>query len=644
MIPQSYFQPANLAKSIASPINSYIDIIEHEQTINKNLLAVSNSEKIVSKMSLKEKIGQKIMLDFRYWREPGQTNDKLDMVQLTETIKKIIKENHIGGVILFANNLKDVEQIRKLAEDLGKIFPANGIPLFIATDSEGGSVFRLPRGEFSSFAGNMALGAAVEGTGEMNLAYKQASVMGRDLSSLGINTNFAPVMDVNSNQDNPVINVRSFGDNPTNVSLLARQTIAGFGSKNIVSVAKHFPGHGDTVTDSHVGLPVVNKSRRDAYTIDLAPYCDAILSGESPDMIMTAHIQYPALDDTKVKNKRGEDIILPATLSKKIQTDLLRNKLGFKGVTITDALDMKAISDNFDIDTVMERVFQAGVDIALMPVRIYSAEDVHKLEILINNLSRKITASILDEHDISISVSRIIDLKSARGILSRFPMIGHYDKTLSKILEKHIAETSITLLKNVKGLIPLNNKNRSIYILMPWSEQSAAIRHTLVENGYRRVKDGNLSETGWRQQQTEIYRCAVFITGNMSDRANAVGSNDVSLHPDNPRLFEKSAVHRALLFAKRENKKVVYLSLKAPYDVIDYDRQADAVLATYSFYGSDGHNRRGLSLNAAAEIIIGRLPPRGKLPVNIYEVDNCGNSIKLRYPRGFGLTGNHGRP
>ncbi|XBS68993.1 glycoside hydrolase family 3 N-terminal domain-containing protein [Acerihabitans sp. KWT182] len=592
-------------------------------------------------MTIKEKIGQKIMLDFRYWQEGNQANVKQDMVQLTATIKSIIKDNHIGGIILFANNLKNQRQIQKLADDLRELTPVGGIPLFIATDNEGGSVFRLPRGEFCSFPGNMALSAAVAGTGNKKLAYRQASVISRDLLALGINTNFAPVMDVNSNQDNPVINIRSFGDCPARVSQLAKETLAGMRSKNMVSVAKHFPGHGDTKTDSHVALPRVDKNRDDAHAIDLAPYRDAIAAGEAPDMIMTAHIQYPALDDSVMKNLRGDNIIRPATLSKKIQTDLLRGELGYQGVTITDALDMKAITDNFDIHVVMEEVFKAGVDIALMPIRIYRPEDTPKLEKMIDKLAEKITAKAIDANAVSASVQRILDLKRERNIMTAFPRPVYSNMTLSYALEKEIADNSITLLKNAAKLIPLKDKAQSIYILMPWREQSAAIHYTLHSNGYSSIKHGNFSDTNWCLQQACILKCDVLIIGNMSGGASSGEAPELA----GPGAYDAGAVRRAIVFAKTQVKtkerKVIFLSLKSPYDVVNFDAAADAVLATYSFYGFDHIARRGRSLNATADVIIGNVPPRGKLPVDINNLHSRGYTATPRYPRGFGLTLNY---
>ncbi|WP_248768390.1 glycoside hydrolase family 3 N-terminal domain-containing protein [Pseudomonas sp. MWU12-2345] len=172
-------------------------------------------------MTIEEKIGQKIMLDFRYWDPAGKAT--LDMTQPDDTIKTLILDHHIGGVILFANNLKDRDQIARLTSWYASLETSTGLRLFIATDNEGGNVFRLPRGEYASFSGNMALSAAIEGGADRQLAYEQGKQMAQDMKSLHINTNFAPVVDVNANPANPVINVRAFSDDAATIADLAQR-------------------------------------------------------------------------------------------------------------------------------------------------------------------------------------------------------------------------------------------------------------------------------------------------------------------------------------------------------------------------------------------------------------------------------------
>ncbi|CAK8737676.1 Beta-hexosaminidase [Sodalis praecaptivus] len=288
----------------------------------------------------------------------------------------------------------------------------------------------------------MALGALYEGHGESALPYLQGKIMAQELCSLGLNLNFAPVVDVNSNQANPVINVRAFGDCPAQVDRLARQMVKG--SAQIVTCYKHFPGHGDTHTDSHLNLPRVDRNREQAYAVDLAPYIAAIADNDAPDMIMTAHIQYPALDDSLITRLDGEDIIVPATLSRRIQHHMLRQEMGYRGVTITDALDMKAISDHFDPRDVVKRVFNAGVDIALMPVSVQAADEEDKLRELIDYIVAQVERGEIDSEEIDVSVARILTLKRAKTSLR------------ARRLPPRSARPSGAWRKRWKALLPIN--------------------------------------------------------------------------------------------------------------------------------------------------------------------------------------------
>ncbi|AIV62578.1 hypothetical protein X993_258 [Burkholderia pseudomallei K42] len=348
----------------------------------------SRADAIVERMTTRQKVGQKLMMAFRYWCPDGQPACTTGMTEFPDAARDALRENGIGGVILFSNNLTGIEQTRRLIDGIRAV-PAADSPLglMIGIDEEGGNVFRLPRVEATAFAGNMALGAAYEATRDDRLAYDMGRVLAAEIAAVGFNVNFAPDVDVNSNPLNPVINVRAFGDDPATIGLLGRRMVQGMKSERVIGTFKHFPGHGDTDTDSHYGLPVVIKSRADAYAIDLAPYRQAIEAGEAPDMIMTAHIQYPSLDDTRVATRTGEQMIAPATMSRRIQHDILRGEFGYQGVTITDALDMKGIAGFFDEDDAVVKVFQADVDIALMPVEFRTAADAGRLAALVDRVA-----------------------------------------------------------------------------------------------------------------------------------------------------------------------------------------------------------------------------------------------------------------
>lgn len=207
-------------------------------------------------------------------------------------------------------------------------------------------------------------------------AAKTGRAIAQQLSHLGFSVNFAPVLDVNSNPDNPIINVRSYGEQASLVGYAGADAIQAMQSVGIAAAAKHFPGHGDTQVDSHVGLPSVNHAIDDIYKVDLAPFIQVIANPNTqPDMIMTAHIQYPALDSTEFVSRSGDKTILPATLSKKILTGLLREELGYTGLIITDSLEMAAITQFLSPQQAVIKAFKAGADITLMPFKISSSQD-----------------------------------------------------------------------------------------------------------------------------------------------------------------------------------------------------------------------------------------------------------------------------
>ncbi len=651
-----------------------------ETALAAGLVDAKNVQLRVDQMTLAEQIGQKIMIDARYFNDNEDAKCFPDMTKLPASLKAAISRLHLGGFILFSNNLVSTSQIQALTRELAELGSGNGYRLFIATDNEGGNVFRLPRGEYRAFPGNMALGAIADEATAKRLAFAQGQCMGEDLLSLGINTNFAPVADVNSNQSNPVINVRSYGDSPEQVGILAKQTASGLANAGVIASLKHFPGHGDTHIDSHFGLPQVTRSREEAEAIDLLPFRKAIAQSTGSrqiPMIMTAHIQYAALDDTKITNSQGKHVVVPATMSRKIQTDLLRHEMGFDGVTITDALDMKAISNNFTNEQVIEYVFNAGVDIALMPINIYSQSDIERLESLIDLVIKRVESGAIDRKEITESARRIIELK-LRYNLTAESLAASEASTIAaastefaqsissthaacvtanvnglqmsaasrldnaKAIEIDIARQSITLLKNADSIIPLYDKKQKIFIAMPWQEQGEAMKSTFKAEGFLAIDSVKIGELSWQDLCKHLDDCDVLIVGSMSTAVSPVEKDgvvkefppEVSLNPPGDPTSSDYLLH-VMRYAKRQHKKLIHITLRAPYDIIRYDDIADGILATYSYYGVENGIRKGVSLNAVAEIITGKTAATGILPVNIHNLDSQGNPTELKYPRGF---------
>nr|WP_153102403.1 glycoside hydrolase family 3 protein [Paraburkholderia hayleyella] len=650
---------------------------------NTTLEMQANS--IVEKMSTREKVGQKIMMAFRYWCSDAQPDCTSGMTEFPDAAGNALRDNGIGGVILFSNNLIGIEQTQRLISKIKRSVPQDQpVGLLIGTDEEGGNVFRLPRIEATSMPGNMALGAAYEATQDSRLAYDEGRVLAAEIAATGFNVNFAPDVDVNSNPLNPVINVRSYGDDPATISLLGRRAAQGMASQGVIGTFKHFPGHGDTTTDSHYGLPVVNKSRADAYAIDLAPYRQAIVSGEVPDMIMTAHIQYPALDDTHITTRTGEQMIVPATMSRKIQHDILRDELGYRGVTITDALDMKGIADFFEQADAVIRIFQADVDIALMPVEFRTEADAGRLTALVDRVTAAVEAGQINRAELERSVSRIVQMKLRNGVTPNgrghpVPDLASIGSPEHRAIEHDITQKSITLLHNANATLPLQAQGKRIFILTPWGEQAEAMRRRFAELGYPLVTGAKLSNTPWPIQKQAIDMADIVIVGTLSSGVTPVERNG---DPDAPTVRQQllamrqpsamsgiegslvfnvdddrpaSTAHASILrglqaaapseaqqlryameYAKAARKTLIHVSMRAPYDVVTYDDIADATLATYSYYGYEG-GLRGPSMPVAVDVMLGVQRPVGKLPVVIHAQNADGTLGPLRYPRGFGL-------
>lgn len=347
-------------------------------------------------LSLTQKIGQMMCLDFRFWNQKSFT-------EINPEIKEIIAKYHIGSIILFSQNFETKDQIKKLISDLQAAAKESGNPpLLICVDQEGGKVERFAFGR-ERLKNNSELKTEKE-------AFEKGQVIGKELKELGINCNLAPVVDVNSNPKNPIINVRSFSDKADIVSKFGKSFMEGLHSQNIISTAKHFPGHGDTDVDSHLGLPRMNKSLEELEFTELKPFETMINS--NVDMIMTAHIELPQIEKNIITSKKsGKKFFVPATVSKTTLTDLLRNKMSFDGVIITDAMNMKAISDNFEEWEATKLAIKAGADIVLMPTILRSKSDVIKLDSIFENLKNAITSNEISEIQINESISRLLKLK-----------------------------------------------------------------------------------------------------------------------------------------------------------------------------------------------------------------------------------------
>jgi beta-N-acetylhexosaminidase len=363
---------------------------------------VDNISKQIKNMSLTEKIGQLVIAGI-----DGYEND--------EHSKELIEKYKVGGFILLGQNIKDTKQTLELVNSLKISNSKNKTPLFLSIDEEGGRITRLPK-EFAKLPTNKVIGEK----NNSSLSYKIGSLLGEEVKAFGLNMNFAPVLDVNSNQQNPVIGDRSFGSSVDIVSKLGIQTMKGIQSQNIVAGVKHFPGHGDTSVDSHVGLPVVNNDLYRLKSLELIPFSKAIENGA--DVVMVAHILLPKIDKEN-----------PASFSKIVITDVLRNYLKYDGVVITDDMTMGAVVKNYDIGEAAVKSLNAGSDIILV------CHDFDKETAVIKAINSAVQNKTVTEKSIDEKVYRVLNLKQKYNIK---------DEKISSVNVKAINDKINTLVKD----------------------------------------------------------------------------------------------------------------------------------------------------------------------------------------------------
>ncbi|WP_052092271.1 beta-N-acetylhexosaminidase [Paenibacillus sp. FSL H7-0357] len=344
----------------------------------------SGLDMVVAEMSLSDKIGQMLMCGFEGTAVPD------------DGIRELVAKGGIGGVIYFARNVETPEQVARMTAELQRAAAEGGkAPLWISIDQEGGMVARITEG-VALMPGGMAIAAA----GSVEDAYRAALISGRELSAMGINLNYAPVLDVNNNARNPVIGVRSFGESPEKVADYGAATIRGFQDAGVAATAKHFPGHGDTDVDSHLDLPTVRHDRARMDSVELVPFRRAIAEGV--DAMMSAHIYFPALEQEK----------LPVTLSKAVLTGLLREELGFGGIIMTDCMEMNAIAEHYGTVEASVLAIEAGADIVLISHR--ADRQLAAIEAILHAVAEgRISETRIDD-----SVRRLLALKVKRGVIA----------------------------------------------------------------------------------------------------------------------------------------------------------------------------------------------------------------------------------
>jgi len=618
-------------------------------------------ESVVANMSLDEKITQKIMPAFRTWNESNETYEK-NMTLITPELEFYLEKYKFGGVDLYYMNTVSIENTVRLCYDFQRIsINSSGIPMLICTDQEGGNVTRIGGGTMTP--GNMALGA----TQSYDDGKQVGLIIGEELKALGINTDFAPVVDINTNPNNPITGRRSFSSNTELVSYMGGAFSDGLHLGGVLSTGKHFPGHGDTGTDSHSGLPVSNKTLSQLNQCEFVPYYTNL---NNLDCIMTAHIALPNVD-----NSTGgvENITLPATLSYKILTEVLRDQMKYQGVIITDAMEMGAIEQNFNESDALIRAFAAGNDMVLQPFAVYSLSEEDKAQMMIDDVKEAIRTNQynLTEKKIDESVTRILKLKQKTGImdLSQYQQpvedkiknaknivgsIGHHE------IERKIADDCITLLKNDKNQLPWSktqNGKKTLFLAQSESSRDA------FQFGIDRLKGDNVLPQDYKydidyyQQYNYLSNSKLsslnelpqdqidFWRSKLMDYDKIVLITSISSASENAISAYQTYIPKCILkVAKEENKEVVLCSAGSlPYDVANYKNDADVITACYGSRGHDVTDPSSSSLSygpnipALLDVIFGYCKPQGYFPVDAYKINEDGtyDFNEIVYPFGW---------
>lgn len=525
-------------------------------------------------MTQEEQIGQVLMVGFL-----GNTP--------SQEIIDLIQRYHVGSILLFSRNVCDARQVLELTQSLQMIAKEAGqrYPLLIAIDQENGIVQRLGEA-VTIFPGNMALGAI--GTEEM--AYKVASATGQELKALGINMNLAPVVDINNNPANPVIGVRSFGEDPQQVARLGAAMVNGYHAAGILSCLKHFPGHGDIAVDSHQALPIIPYTLEWLDAMELVPFRRGFEA--AAESVMIAHVAFPALTERDS---------LPATLSPAIVQGLLRERLGFNGVILSDCMEMKAISETFGTERGAVMALQAGIDLVL--VSHHYARQRGSIEAI---------QAAAQSHELSVQLVR----QAAEHVLN---LKAHYlswndlptERTVPTIIgsEKHVQlqsqayELSTTLVRNEEALLPLHLKpGERIMVLSPQRNTM-----TMVEDRY--YSDDLLADI-LRQYHSAVEIVPV-APGPIEDACEQVlqttSESDIFIVTTvNAHLDEQQAVLvRRLVSSER---RIIVMAVRNPYDLQAFP-QLRTYLVTYEYTRP--------ALVAAVRVLFGEQQAQGHLPVSI---------------------------
>ncbi|KAA9396224.1 beta-N-acetylhexosaminidase [Haloarcula sp. CBA1130] len=513
-------------------------------------------------MPVAQKVGQLFMAGFE-GPEP------------TDGVLELIREYNLGNIIYFTRNITSPAQVAALSAELQSEATAvgAGLPLFVATDQEGGVVSRLNWG--TQLPSQMLIGACDDDA----MARKAGATVGRELRSLGINLNLAPVLDVNNNPDNPVIGVRSFGEDPERVAALGTAMAQGLQSVDVAACGKHFPGHGDTAVDSHLDLPVVAHERPRLERVEFAPFEAAIQHGI--DAIMTTHVAFPSITG---------DEELPATISSAVQTALLRKQLGFNGLLVTDCLEMDAIAEGVGPAEGAVRAIEAGCDIVTV------SHTLERQRAAIEAVLSAVRSGRLTEERIDRSLHRIQRCKQRRVGESETIEVPEWRRcaTASKQLATEIADCGVTLVRDDSETLPFDT-SRPLHVVSFTGTRGSPAEDERYDP---EVISAALREVGF-DVRTQI------TTGDDTLDIEVKNEQLVAVSYDAVATESQAETLQRLI---EHHDQLAVLAVRNPYD-LSICPDAVTFLTTYDY--SPG------AIQAAAKTLAGIVEPTGTLPVTV---------------------------
>lgn len=575
------------------------------------------ADKTLKKMTVDEKVGQLVHVGINARFAHQQSS-------FFKELRRHIVENKIGGVIFFGAPIYETTHLANRMQEAARI------PLLMSLDAETGIGMRF----FD--ATNFPWAMAVAATGEPEFARRMGAITGREARAIGIQHVYAPVLDVNNNADNPVINVRSFGEDPEDVARFGVAFAQGLQSERVIATAKHFPGHGDTNVDSHRGLPIIDlpKSRLDS--LELVPFRRAVEGGIGS--VMIAHIALPQIDGEEIRPLKeyqggdaepdaeivSEKATIPATLSHKVQTEILRNELGFKGLIVSDAMSMSGLTLYFTQEEAGVRAFLAGTDILEKP------EDV---DAMIRGLKAAVASGRIPMARLDESVRRQLAWKHAVGLAKqKITPLDQIDRIVSgpdsTTLTDEIATRAITLVRQESGVFPLNHKAKIAVLGISNGFDGPGTMSpfvtTLREGGWRGFHGPDMSlknltqvyvQENSLQPQVDAARKAVSeadtVIVGLYGRVRSGARNSVGI-PENG-----AAILREALAA---GKQVIGVSFGNPYILSSFPEMKTYIVA----YGDMASLQR-----ASARGILGQQQFTGKLPISLPGLHPRGTGIQL---------------